>query len=103
MRIFLYTSFFLFNLINLRHAEAATIYNTSVTSAGVQGSGAYFSINSTLSPGCLYSILYITDLNVNGKFLYANVLSAYSIGRQLIRVDYTVQSDGTCIVSLINY
>jgi len=84
-------------------ASAVTDTNRTVTSVGVQGNQAYFTVSPALSGSCLYDIVYILDLANSGKFLYGNLISAYSAGLVLQRVDYTVLGNGTCQATLVNF
>ena len=79
--------------------------NKTVTRIGVQGNVAYIAISPAiaLTGGCLFDILYIPDTSIaSGKALYATLLTAYSQGKPLSRVDYFNGGAGQqCFISLL--
>lgn len=81
---------------------AATDADRTITKTGAQGDVAYVYVSPAPSTSCLYGVLYIaTTSTSSGKAMYATLLSAQSAGKPLTRVDYTVQGDGTCNITLI--
>ena len=86
---------------------AATDLNKTIVKIGTQSGIAYISLSPALTIGpsgtCLFNLLYVSDLSTAaGKAMYATLLSAYSQGKPLSRVDYTNSGAGTvCFVSLI--
>ena len=80
-------------------------FNRTITKIGVQGNVAYIAVSPALAlaGGCLFDILYIADTSISsGKALYATLLTAYSQGKPLSRVDYFNATSGTqCFVSLL--
>ncbi len=83
----------------------ATDNNKTITKIGVQGNIAYISVTPaiTLSGGCLFNILYVGDITTaSGKAFYATLLTAYSQGKPLSRVDYSNGGTGQqCFVTLL--
>ena len=86
---------------------AATDLNKTIVKIGTQSGLAYISLSPALTIGpsgtCLYNLVYVADLSTaSGKAMYATLLSAYSQGKPLSRVDYSNAGAGTlCYVSLI--
>lgn len=88
-------------------ANATSDLNRSITSIGVQGVMAYLVLNpAPTNASCAYGLVYLngsSDLSTSsGKALYATLLSAYSQGKVLERVDYAPDATvGMCVISLI--
>lgn len=83
-------------------ANAVTDYNRTITSIGSQGLNVYVTISPQSSTGCRYGVLYIRNIGAaTGRSMYAAVLSGYASNKLLARVDYVVESDGSCTVSLV--
>lgn len=74
-----------------------------ITSIGSQNGKTYFTISPPASTTCLWNVLYVDSSVLAGRLQYALLLSAYSVGKGLTRIDYTVNSSGECWVSLLNY
>lgn len=79
--------------------------NRTITKLGTQFGSAYIAFSPALSlpGGCLFDIVYIADLSTAaGKAYYATLLTAYSQGKPVSRVDYNnASSGGQCFVTLI--
>ena len=79
--------------------------NRTITKLGTQFGSAYIAFTPALSlpGGCLFDIVYIADLSTAaGKAYYATLLTAYSQGKPVSRVDYNnASSGGQCFVTLI--
>lgn len=90
---------------NSAFALNAVEANKTIARIGVQGNIAYIAVTPAIavSGGCLFDILYIGDISTaNGKSLYATLLTAYSQGKPLSRVDYFNGGTGQqCFISLL--
>ena len=79
--------------------------NRTITKLGTQFGSAYIAFTPALSlaGGCLFDIVYIADLSTAaGKAYYATLLTAYSQGKPVSRVDYNnASAGGQCFVTLI--
>lgn len=83
-------------------AMAVTDVDRTITKVGAQNNVAYVTVTPATSTSCLYGVLYIADTSTaSGKALYATLLTARSSDKPLTRVDYAVQGDGTCNISLL--
>jgi hypothetical protein len=85
-------------------AMAATDdYNKTIASAGVQAGGGYFKLVEPTSVNCLYGTIYITNLSADAgqRAMYATVLAAEAGSRKIVRVEYNVDSTGTCTATLV--
>lgn len=84
-------------------ASATTDRNETITSIGVQGQTAYLILSPAPSlTSCAYGLVYLDDLSTPaGKALYSTLLTAYSQGKALQRVDYAPSASGACVISLI--
>ena len=89
---------------------SATDLNRTITKIGTQQAGsavfAYIFLSPSLSiaGGCQGGdIVYISDLaSAPGKSFYATLLTAYSQGKPLSRIDYgNTVTGGLCIVTLL--
>ena len=95
---------------NSAFAANATDLNRTITKIGTQQAGsaifAYIFVSPALSiaGGCQGGdIIYISDLSsAPGKTFYATLLTAYSQGKPLSRVDYgNSVTAGLCLVTLL--
>lgn len=79
--------------------------NKTIVKIGAQFGSAYiaFSPALTIAGGCLFDIVYIADLSTAaGKSYYATLLTAYSQGKPISRVDYGNAGTGQqCFVTLV--
>ena len=86
-------------------AASATDNNKTIVKIGAQFGSAYiaFSPALTIAGGCLFDIVYIADLSTAaGKSYYATLLTAYSQGKPISRVDYgNTSTGGQCFVTLV--
>ena len=86
-------------------AASATVTNRTILKIGTQNGNAYFSVSPalTITGGCLFDIIYIIDLSTAAsKAYYATMLTAYSQGKPLSRIDYANSSNGgQCFLSLV--
>jgi hypothetical protein len=83
---------------------AASDTNRTLTSVGVQGTFAYLTVTPAFSLSCLYGVAYVDLSTSYGKYLYAQIISAYSAGLPTKRIDYTNAGDNTrCNISLVNF
>lgn len=48
---------------------------------------------------CKYSLMYIKLNTETGKAIFSMVLSAKASRQKIVRIDYSVDADGACIVS----
>lgn len=87
---------------------AATDFNKTIVKIGAQGTVAYIQLSPALTIGpagtCQYDIIYVADTTTaSGKAYYATLLTAYSQGKPLSRVDYVnVGAPGTvCNLTLV--
>jgi len=70
-------------------ALAVSESNKTIIALGSQGNMAYVSLSPALTTSCPYNILYVADLNTAaGKATYATLLTAYTSGGALGRIDY---------------
>ena len=89
------------------YALAASDNNKTITRIGTQNGVAYVGLSPALTIGpsgtCQFDIVYIADVGTPaGKAFYATLLTAYSQGKPLSRIDYSNSTSGTfCYVSLI--
>ena len=95
-----------FGLLTSLAAHATTDLDRTVASIGVQGQTAYVSLSPAPSAACLYGLVYITDISTaSGKALYATLLTSYTMGKSLGRIDYSQNVSGApatqCVISLI--
>ena len=93
---------------NNAFAASAVDTNRTIVKIGTQNGSAYIAVSPALSiaGGCLFDIVYISgtsDLTTAaGKAYYATLLTAYSQGKPISRLDYANASSGNqCFVSLI--
>lgn len=84
-------------------SHAGRDYGRTITSVGTQNGIAYFTVSPAISATCLWDVLYVDSSVVAGRLQYALLLTAYSTGKMLLRIDYDVRPDGTCWVSLANF
>lgn len=85
-------------------AFAVTDLTRTILTFGAQGNNSYITVSPATSTTCLYSVLYMpTSDTASGKAMYAAALAGYMNGKVLARVDYTVQANGTCLVTLVQY
>ena len=89
-------------------AFGATDFNKTIVKIGAQGNVAYIQLSPALTIGvagtCQYDIIYEADITTaSGKAYYATLLTAYSQGKPLSRVDYlNVGVPGTvCNLTLV--
>lgn len=89
-------------------AVSAVDTTRTIVKIGTQNGSAYIAVSPALSitGGCLFDIVYISgasDLTTAaGKAYYATLLTAYSQGKPISRLDYfNASSGGQCFVSLI--
>ena len=83
-------------------ASATTDTARTIISIGAQGQSAYLSLSPAPTGTCLYGNIYLDDLSTaSGKALYSTLLTAYSLGKVLERVDYAPNAGGACVISLI--
>ena len=86
---------------------AATDTNKAITRIGTQIGTAYIALSPQLTIGasqfCLGDLIYIPDLSTAvNKAYYATLLTAYSQGKPLSRVDYYNNGFNTqCYLTLI--
>ena len=89
-------------------AASAVDTNRTIVRIGTQNGVAYIAVSPALSitGGCLYDIVYIAGISdlttAAGKAFYATLLTAYSQGKPISRLDYSnASTGGQCFVSLI--
>ena len=86
-------------------AASGTDLNRTIVKIGAQFGSAYIAFSPALSivGGCLFDIVYIQDLSTAaGKSYYATLLTAYSQGKPVSRVDYSNSSTGgQCFMTLV--
>ena len=89
-------------------AFAATDFNKTITKIGAQNGVAYISVSPALTIGaagtCQFDIVYVADISTPaGKSYFATLLTAYSQGKPLSRIDYfNVGAAGTtCNLNLV--
>lgn len=87
-------------------ANATIDTNRAITSIGAQGSStvqlAYLVLTPAPSLASCGGFIYLDDLSTAaGKALYSTLLTAYSLGKALERVDYAPNAGGTCVISAI--
>lgn len=86
-------------------AVNSTDLNRTISKIGTQNGNAYFSVSPALAitGGCLFDIIYIIDLSTAAsKAYYATLLTAYSQGKPLTRIDYGNSSNaGQCFLTLV--
>ena len=79
--------------------------NRTIVKIGAQFGSAYIAFSPALSiaGGCLFDIVYIQDLSTAaGKSYYATLLTAYSQGKPVARVDYANSTaGGQCFMTLV--
>ena len=99
---------FAFLSVESAFAVSAVDTNRTIVKIGTQNGSAYIAVSPALSiaGGCLFDIVYISgasDLtSAAGKAYYATLLTAYSQGKPISRLDYFNASSGNqCFVSLI--
>lgn len=86
---------------------SATDTNKTLTRIGTQQGQAYITLSPQLTIGpqlfCLGDLIYIPDLSTAiNKAYYATLLTAYSQGKPLSRIDYYNVGSGTqCFLTLI--
>lgn len=77
-------------------------YNKTLAVAGVQGGVGYFKVQEATSVNCKYETFYIGSLSdAFNRSVYATVLSAQASGKKITRLGYTLGSDGSCLVNLL--
>ena len=91
---------------NSAFAASATDLNKTITRLGAQSGFAYFVVSPalTIAGGCSGGdIVYIADLSTAaGKSYYATLLTAYSQGKPISRVDYGNSAPGgLCLITLL--
>lgn len=81
-------------------ALATSEYNKIIAHVGLQSYNGY--VNFTVTPigGCSYGNIYFNIETDVGKAYYSLLLTAFSQGKAISRVDYT-NIDGSCMVDLI--
>lgn len=87
-------------------AVSATDLNRTIVKLGAQSGFAYIQVTPALSiaGGCQGGdFVYVADLSTAaGKSYYATLLTAYSQGKPISRVDYANSAaGGVCIMSLL--
>ena len=87
---------------------AATDFNKTIVKIGAQNGVAYISVSPALTIGasgtCAFDIIYVADISTPaGKSYFATLLTAYSQGKPLSRIDYfNVGAAGTiCVLNLV--
>jgi len=90
-------------LISFSASALTTDTARTITSIGAQGQSAYLILTPAPSlASCAYGLVYLDDLSTAaGKALYSTLLTAYSQGKALERVDYAPNGAGVCVISLI--
>ena len=90
---------------NSAFAANAVDTNKTIVKIGTQAGTAYLSLSPalTIAGGCLFDLVYISDLSTpSGKAFYATLLTAYSQGKPLSRVDYANAASGQqCFITLV--
>lgn len=81
-------------------ASATSESNKIIAHLGAQGLVAYTIFTVPPIVSCAYDTLYVDITTDSGKSYYAILLTAYSTGRVLSRVDYT-NTGGTCYINLV--
>ena len=81
-------------------AYATTENNKTVAHVGAQGNNGYVTFTVAPAGGCAFGNLYFDVSTESGKIYYATLLTAYSTGRPISRVDYT-NTAGTCKIDLL--
>lgn len=81
-------------------ASATTDSNRSIAHVGAQGSSGYITLTTATSVTCTYNNLYFDLTTDAGKSYMAIAMTAWSAGRPISRIDYTV-SGGVCNVQLL--
>lgn len=85
-------------------AFAVSDFTRTILTFGAQSTLSFMTVSPATSTTCLYGVLYFpTSDTAAGKAMYAAALAGYMNGKVLARVDYTVQGNGTCLVSLVQY
>lgn len=85
-------------------AFAVTDLTRTIVTFGAQGTNSFITISPVNSTTCLYSVLYMPASDTaGGKAMYAAALAGYMNGKVLARLDYTVQGNGTCLITLLQY
>ena len=92
--------------VNSVFAASATDLNKTIVKLGAQSGFAYILVSPalTIAGGCQGGdIVYISDLSTAaGKSYYATLLTAYSQGKPISRVDYANSAaGGVCLISLL--
>ncbi len=84
-------------------AAATTDRNMTIGTTGVQGGSAYITLSPALSGTCLYSVLYLANIETSAgaRAMFATLLTAISSGKPLARVDYAPDASGLCFISLL--
>jgi hypothetical protein len=86
-------------------AVSATDNNKTIVRIGTQATQAYIELSPalTIAGGCLFGIAYVENTSTaEGKAFYATLLTAYSQGKPLSRVDYgNSASGGQCFITLL--
>jgi hypothetical protein len=86
-------------------AVSATDTNKTIVRIGTQVTQAYIELSPalTIAGGCLFGLVYVANTSTaEGKAYYATLLTAYSQGKPLSRVDYANSaSGGQCFVTLL--
>ena len=89
-------------LATLLSAPALAIAESgkTISHVGVQSGQAYVMFTVPPSGGCSFNDIYL-DINTDaGKAYYTLLVTAYSQGKPLSRIDYH-NSSGTCYVDLV--
>lgn len=98
---------FAFFLLASFSASAVSESNKTILSMGAQtyedgGIVAYVNVSPPPAVNCTFGMLYIPNLSsAGGTVLYSMLQKAYSLGKPLARVDYSQDSNGLCLISLI--
>lgn len=82
-------------------AVATTELNKTIVHVGAQWNLGYVLFSVLPSAGCNYNNIYLDTSTDAGKAQFTVLLSAYTSGRPISRIDYTKGTDGTCTVDLV--
>ena len=88
-------------------AFAAQVLSRTVTQiAAAAGSPFYITVSGAAptdtSGACAYNVLFMPDTSTtSGKGIYAILLSAYTQGLTLSRIDYARDGSGNCTLYLV--
>ncbi len=82
-------------------AAATTELNKSISHVGAQGPLGYVIFSVPPSAGCNWGNVYLDITTDAGKAYFSVLLTAYTSGRPISRIDYTKGTDGTCTAGLV--